>query len=882
MGKVYKNGIVSPKGFDMAAGEPVDQREIVESINDLTTLPHTYPGIEVKVVGEEYKEYKLIRTPSGLIENWIEVVPEYNQPAQQTTDTVLNNSDLPGETTTDALNSLAFGAVGTYAEIKAIRDGNRLTPGSRYTITDYQTKYFIEGSNSAGLKVINTLDSIFSSTWMIFAKGYDYLLEIGTQLTVKTLPDGYAGSVLVGDTALINDIFDNYYFKVDTTWEQDAGLIGATFEYALDRYVNIPNDTVVNDINGKPVIKPGGIINTEVHDGNDYMDQTGAENYPVPTEVIALIAATSNSFEPRGFSGTFLGDQVYYDMDDNQIINDNNEVIGTRNGRVFRRVSKNLQYDLAVDWRVQRYRRWLMDANSREKFTGNDTIENAGYPGNDNNSGNMIIGATYVIKGKYSNATRNTEAWVAVGAPDGEIGTVFVATATDGSPADNGAQGYAHRIFAAADILASEIYDISILGDTDFTLIGSNEIVPVTEVVDAGVTCKIDTVGDTDFTLIGSPDNVVGTIFVSNGTLPLGTGTVDIGNNVGKRFTATGPGVGTGYVQPPNLVRNSKSGWPLFGLYEVTTSELERFYIVRVPEEDFSALDRWGTMYSYKVGIEDIAMAKDICTIPITPSYEIDANYVGSNIVHNGEWSNSIINTVPGAVYNIDSVLKTTGIIRNCYFGSGISVGLGSSVSLQNLKSIDWITTSFGLHGTYIFNTQFVSPVLFSGSSAGAILDNVMVGGTTRGMLPDVSSYTWFAFAGLSSTQLFNTAIGNRTAYAALSNSRITNSTIFLGGREVQGQVNPDATIFRLSIDSGIIENTVVRFEGNMARSNFDRINTGASNGGNPRGDFVWLIQEDTSKTIFLLNSSNNSLLTKTYDSDNVESIVEVAKIDNR
>lgn len=71
MGKVYKNGIVSPKGFDMSAPEPVDQREIVENKVDLLTLQNVYLGIEVKVRSEGYKEYKLVATPSDNYDNWI-------------------------------------------------------------------------------------------------------------------------------------------------------------------------------------------------------------------------------------------------------------------------------------------------------------------------------------------------------------------------------------------------------------------------------------------------------------------------------------------------------------------------------------------------------------------------------------------------------------------------------------------------------------------------------------------------------------------------------------------------------------------------------------------------------------------------------------------
>ncbi len=881
MGKVYKNGIVSPKGFDMAASEPVDQREIVESINDLITLPQCYPGIEVKIVGEQYKEYKLIRLPSGDIDNWIEVVPEYNQPAQQTTDSVLNRSNLPGTTTTDALNSLAFGETGTYAEIRAIRDGNRLTPGNRYIITDYQTKYFINGSDSAALKTINRVDSIFINTWLIFSKGYDYLIEVGTVLIITSLPDGYAGSFQVGDTAVVNDIFDNYYFQVDEAWEQDTGLIGSTMSYALDRYENIPNDTIVNDGNGKPVIRPGGIVNTEVHDGTDYMDQTAAENYAVPTEIISLIAATTNSFEPQGFSGTFLGDQVYYDMDADEVINDNNEVIDSRPGSIYRRISKDLNFDIAVDWRVQRYRRWLLSYNDREKFTNQHTIENAGSPFNVNSLGNMVIGATYVIKTKYSGeASDNNTAWVNVGAPNGDIGTVFVATAVGGIDPNNGALGTAARIFAAADILAGEPYDVEINGDTDFTLIGSNNVIAADAIAVDDV-CKIETVGDTDFTLIGSPDNVVGTIFTANGP-GVGTGTVDNGNTIGSRFTATGPGVGTGYVTPPNLVRNSSSGWPLYGLYEGTIDDEFRYYFGNKPEEELQTLDRWGQMYRWKLELEDLARAKDFTTIPTLDDYTPDANSV-KYIINRGEWSNVIINDLPGQVYNIDTAIDNVGIFKDTYIGAGMELGPGSSLRMYNTIGLDFVSAPSGTSNLLLSKLQAVSPTFFSGATSGGSLTNVIIGGTNRAcLLSDSSSYTWFVFTNISSCVLADVALGCRIGNLGLSNTKMSNSAMFIGGAETNNSINPLITIERLTVDSCILETVVARFEGEMERSNFDRINTGEKNTANPRNQWVWTVPGAVKKTLFFLNQTNKSLLTKVYDENNVQTIEEVVKIDNR
>lgn len=73
MSKIYSGGIVSPKGFDLSASEPVDQRTIVATKNDLYSLLKTYPGIEVKVQDETFKAYKLIAQPSADSINWIEV-----------------------------------------------------------------------------------------------------------------------------------------------------------------------------------------------------------------------------------------------------------------------------------------------------------------------------------------------------------------------------------------------------------------------------------------------------------------------------------------------------------------------------------------------------------------------------------------------------------------------------------------------------------------------------------------------------------------------------------------------------------------------------------------------------------------------------------------
>ena len=866
MGKVYKNGIVSPKGFDMAAGEPVDQREIVESLNDLTTLPHTYPGIEVKVVGEQYKEYKLIRTPSGDIANWIEVVPEYNQPAQQTTDTVLNNSNLPGTTTTEALNSLAFGATGTYEEIKAIRDGGRLTPGSRYTITDYQTKYFIDGSNSSGLVVNNTLDSIFDSSWLIFEKGFDFLIETGTIMEIKSLPEGYTGPVLVGDTAAITDIFDNYYFRVDSTWGQEGPtFIGTVMGYALDRYTNIPNDTVTNDGNGRPVMIPGGIINTDVHDGTDYMDQTAAENYSVPVETIVLVASSNNSFQPQGFSGTFLGDTIYYDMDDTDILNDNQEVIGTRNGRIFRRVSLDLKFDLECDWRVQRNRRYLLNEDSRKKFINTFSEMNAGTPGN------LIIGATYIIR-------KTDGRWTSVGAPDNNVGTQFVATSVGNYQTGGGQIGYADRIFLAGDLSIGETYDVNNRGDTDFTLIGSNNVINATEIAVDDI-CKIVTVGDTDYTLIGSPDNNVGTIFTATG-VGIGTGTVDNGNTFGSRFEATGVGTGTGGARYVNQARNTLTGDSLYTVHEFDTDQIDYFYTARVPEEAHLTVDRWGDVVEFEAVLEANNRAKDFYTIPIDSSY----NPVASSIERcsfKGTWYDVIIGDLPGNVYNIDTNIAGEGSMQRVYFPAGLRAGFNSSMTMSDVKSLDWMDNPTGIHGAALSRVQMIVATFFQGSSAGSSFFKVIIGGGQRPTGQDNSSYSWFVFTDLNSVEAQTVAFGTRLCNVSIGNSKIENCSLFFGGKEIPGSQS-QIVKERHTMTNAFLTKVVMQILEENEFTDMTGLHTERTNSDNPRGQFVWTRTTDLKGKALFRNASNNALLSKTYDVDNVETINVEVESDNR
>lgn len=77
MGKVYSQGIASPKGFNLVQAEPVDQRTIVQYKADLLTLAKVYPGIKVQVLesigGTILREYKFMGGDSSLTASWEEV-----------------------------------------------------------------------------------------------------------------------------------------------------------------------------------------------------------------------------------------------------------------------------------------------------------------------------------------------------------------------------------------------------------------------------------------------------------------------------------------------------------------------------------------------------------------------------------------------------------------------------------------------------------------------------------------------------------------------------------------------------------------------------------------------------------------------------------------
>lgn len=238
------------------------------------------------------------------------------------------------------------------SEIMTLVANNGLIPGNYYLINDFQTIYTIKGSNSAPKLTKREIKSVASPWGMLGV--YDKNLVSGKEVTVTKLPDGYVGPITIGSKTNVYENYANYYFDFKNNMHLEAGF---EFTYEMPRYSNgLADNLVVNDINGRPVIRPGGVLNTEVHDGTPYMLMSAEENINVPVEEIILIAKSTNEFELIGKSITYVDDIIEYKLP----VEGEFSIKGT----ILRRSNRALEIDIPVDWRVIKYRRWRLDSDS--------------------------------------------------------------------------------------------------------------------------------------------------------------------------------------------------------------------------------------------------------------------------------------------------------------------------------------------------------------------------------------------------------------------------------------------------------------------------------------------------------------------------------------
>jgi hypothetical protein len=189
-------------------------------------------------------------------------------------------------------------------------------------------------------------------------------------ITIESLPIGYSGSLIVGQTTTVTQVASSYYFRFANGMHFTSTSIGVGISYGLPRFTTLTGltGTTVSDANLKVVMRPGGVLNTDVHDGTIYGDMSALENFAPPAEKLLLRAKTSNTFYEEAESLTFKNDKVIYDINDSNVLNDNLEVISTRNGFISRRFNDVLNIDIDKDWRAQKYRRWLLPTEYRSNL----------------------------------------------------------------------------------------------------------------------------------------------------------------------------------------------------------------------------------------------------------------------------------------------------------------------------------------------------------------------------------------------------------------------------------------------------------------------------------------------------------------------------------
>jgi len=268
----------------------------------------------------------------------------------------------------------------THTDLQSLVNEKKLVIGQKYILSGYQTKYYIEGTNTSNI------EKIITNTGVVTGYGfYDPpLLDIkhGSEVIVMTLPTDYSGAVQVGDTTTVNAYYAGSYLKFANGLQT---IIGATFKYSLPRYTSITKDATVIDSNSKIMMQAGGVINTIVHNGEAYMQMTAEENPAVPTEKIVVTAISEAEFSTQAESITHLGELLTYDFTDTQIKNEDGVVLGERMGLITRRISANKKIDINKDWRVQRYRRYKMtDADWQNYLLANSSTDDVYKLGSNN------------------------------------------------------------------------------------------------------------------------------------------------------------------------------------------------------------------------------------------------------------------------------------------------------------------------------------------------------------------------------------------------------------------------------------------------------------------------------------------------------------------
>jgi uncharacterized repeat protein (TIGR01451 family) len=257
--------------------------------------------------------------------------------------TVLTVTSLPGWYTgglkigdTGTVNGVWSGPTYTFSGIPPI-----VGLGLSYSFPYYNNEYISEKTIKERFNsdLTGTIDSI-SDTNIITGTGTLFTTELQVGETIKYMVDagyGYDRLVIeiVSDTELITD--------------QNVLLDDIATNVAFEKITF-----------GRDIMRPGGIVNTEVHNGEAYSGMTAEENYAPQTEALILTAISPNSFSTKAESATYIGDVVEYNIDNKSIVSRSGAELDTRNGLIIHRENRELQISLNHDWRAQRFRRFAL------------------------------------------------------------------------------------------------------------------------------------------------------------------------------------------------------------------------------------------------------------------------------------------------------------------------------------------------------------------------------------------------------------------------------------------------------------------------------------------------------------------------------------------
>jgi hypothetical protein len=273
--------------------------------------------------------------------------------------------------TSGSTNILGAIFEGTYDELKTLKDNNQLVVGRQYILKDFETKFFIEGSNSDVSKTPFRVKG--------YQSGYANITPLETEMTpLPVNGDGHSifatntittgsGTINTGDELELfsNGANSNYYMKIRRVSDQlpISSFPSLEFNIEYPRFLTselAPNNGVdVLDSNGKSIFKVGGVLNTEVYDGLAYGDM--ANTPTIIKERLSITAISENEFSNFAESLTYIGDKLEYDFNDVDVKNDNDEIISDRKGVIIRRYNEVLNIDLNDDWRHKTFRRFMID-----------------------------------------------------------------------------------------------------------------------------------------------------------------------------------------------------------------------------------------------------------------------------------------------------------------------------------------------------------------------------------------------------------------------------------------------------------------------------------------------------------------------------------------